>query len=434
MGNLNGAIDDLQKSKTLQDNPEVRIDLARAYIRNGKEEQAIAELKVAVDKQGSFVGRNMLEEIYYTTGKRERLEKFYAETIQKFPNDVYWYNRAGQFALKTKNFDEAYKFFDTALQNSLKINSESPDAEAFDGRMIALLDGEKYDQLLAEATKYLDSSLAPIAYTRMAAAKAKVGDKDIAVQYFRRALEKAGTNEGYIIEILKNMNQVVGSGEAMKWCDEKLQSQPDSLAVNLAMFNLCKITGEYNKAIGYVDNCIRITADKEQLNLSYRFNKATMLQTAFRKTADKAYMEKAIKEYESLLQKQPTNTTILNNLAYTLADMDMDISKALEYAEKAYKALPTNPSVLDTYGYVLLKNGKAEQADEFLQRALQQYEQNKINAPIEVYEHVGWVKEKLGQNTEALQAYKRAIEFAGEDVPQEAKSRLSAAIERLSSQ
>ena len=89
--------------------------------------------------------------------------------------------------------------------------------------------------------------------------------------------------------------------------------------------------------------------------------------------------------------------------------------------------------VLDTYGYVLLKNGKAEQADEFLQRALQQYEQNKINAPIEVYEHIGWVKEKLGQDAEALQAYKRAMEFAGEDVSQEVKNRISAEIERVSS-
>ncbi len=434
MNNLNGAIDDLQKSKILQDDPEVRIDLAKAYIRSGKEEQAIVELKIAVDEQGSFVGRNMLEEVYYVTGKKERLEEFYADVIQKFPNDVYWYNRAGQFALNSGKFGEAYKFFDTALQNSLKINSESPDGEAFDGKMIALLNGGKYDQLLTEATKYIDSSFASIAYARMAAVKAKLGDKDSAVQYYRRSLEKVGTNENYIIEILKNMAQVVGFDETIKWCNEKLQSRPDSLAVNLAMFNLCKITGEYNKAIKYIDNCIRISVDDEKLNLNYRFNKATTLQTVFDNTADKIYLEEAVKEYESLLKKQPTNTTILNNLAYTLAATNTDLGKALEYAEKAYKALPNNSSVLDTYGYVLLKNGKAEQADEFLQRALQQYEQSRINAPIETYEHIGMVKEKLGQNNEALQAYRRAIEFAGRDAPQEVKNRVSAAIERLSSQ
>jgi Tfp pilus assembly protein PilF len=89
--------------------------------------------------------------------------------------------------------------------------------------------------------------------------------------------------------------------------------------------------------------------------------------------------------------------------------------------------------VLDTYGYVLLKNDKAQQADEIMQRALQQYEQNKINAPIEIYEHIGWVKEKLGQDAEALKAYNQAIKFAGENVTQEVKDRISAEIERVSS-
>ena len=199
LNNFNQAIDDLQKSKTIQDNSEVRIDLARAYIRIGREEEAIAELKVAIDEHGSYVGRNMLEEVYMMTGKYDRLEKFYNEMIETFPNDVYWYNQAGELALFRKEFEKAFSLFDTALQNSLKINSESPDIQAFDGRFRALLEGKKYDQLLAEATKYLEGPLAPIAYARMAAAKAQMGDKDTAVQYFRRALEKAGTNEQFII-------------------------------------------------------------------------------------------------------------------------------------------------------------------------------------------------------------------------------------------
>ena len=117
-----------------------------------------------------------------------------------------------------------------------------------------------------------------------------------------------------------------------------------------------------------------------------------------------------------------------------LADHDLDNEKALQYAQRAYKGLPNNPSVLDTYGYVLLKNGKVKEADEFLQRAMQLYEQNKISAPIEIYEHMGGVKEKLGQVAEALRAYKQAMEFAGKDVSQEVKNRISQAIERLSSQ
>jgi tetratricopeptide (TPR) repeat protein len=432
LNNYNQAIDDLQKSKALSDNAEVRVDLARVYTRTGRDEQAIAELKAAIDESGSTVARGMLEEIYYKIGKVDQLTKFYQETIAQFPDDVYWHNRAGSLALNTQNFDASYKYFDAAYQNSLKINSQSPDIAAFDGKMRSLLGAKKYDQLQAEATKYLDGSFASIAYARMADAKAYAGDKAAAVQYFRRALEKAGTNENFIIEILKEMNNTVGFDETVKWCNEKIQSQPDSLAVNIALFNLYSINQQYNKSLEYVDNCIKLTTNSDQLK-TLRFNKATLLYMVYNKTSDKTYLKKAIEEYESILQKEPTNIPVLNNLAYMLIESNMDAGKALEYAERAYKTASSNASVIDTYGYVLLKNGKVKEADEYMQRALQQYEKDKMNAPMEVYEHIGMVKEKLGQDAEALEAYKRAMELAGKDISQEVKNRVSAAIERLSS-
>jgi len=433
LNDYNKAIDDLQKSKTIQDDADVRIDLARVYVRTGRYEQAITEIKTAINQQESIAARGMLEEVYYKTGKVDQLEKLYQETIEKFPDNVYWYNQAGNLMLNTQKFDEAYKRFDAAYQNSLKVNSESPDIDAFDGKLRSLLGAKKYDQLLAEATKYLDGSFAPIAYARMADAKAFAGEKDASVQYFRRALEKAGTNENFMVPILREMNNMAGFEETAKWCNERLQSQPDSLAINAVMFNLYNINQQYNKAIEYIDNCIRITANDEEKRTMYQFGKANALAQAFYKTTDKTYLKKAIEEYESILQKLPTDISALNNLAYMLAEYDVNLDKALEYAERAYKTWSNNGKVLDTYGYVLLKNGKIKEADEFMQRALQQFEKDKINAPMEVYEHVAMVKEKLGQDAEALEAYKRAMEFVGKDVSQEVKDRLSAAIERLSS-
>ena len=434
LNKLNEALDDSQKSKAIQDNAEIRVDIARIYARTAREEQAIVELKTAVDQFGSAVARNMLEEIYLKTGKLDNLDKFYADTIQLYPDGIYWYDRAGEFALNKKEFDKAYKLFDTAFQNSLKLNSESPDVQAFDGKMRSLLGAKKYDQLLAEATKYLEGPIATIAYSRMARAKADTGDKDTALQYFRRALEKAGTNEEFIIETIRQMNQSLGTDEAVKWCNEKLQTQPDSLAINLALLNLYRLSEEYNKALVYADACIKLTTDNEQLNVLYRLNKANTLQMAFKKTGDNDYLKQAIQEYESILQKQPTNATVLNNLAYILADTGTDIGKALDYAKTTYEALPSNANVLDTYGYVLLKSGDAKQANEILQRALQQFEQDKINAPVEVYDHIGLAKEKLGQDAEALAAYKRALELSDESVSKDVKDRISASIKKLSGQ
>ncbi len=433
MNNFVEAISDFQKSKALTDNAEVRIDLARAYARTNSVEQAISELTIAADDQGSLVARNMLEELYYATGNTERINKFYAETIAKYPNSVYWYNHAGNFALRLKEYDKALKFFDSAFQNSLKIKADLPDAESFDGKMRALLLTKKYEQLQAEATKYLDTSLAPVAFERMAEAKASAGDKDGALQYFKRALEKAGTDETYIIGILGLMNNVIGYDETIKWCSERIQTQPNSLAVNLAMFNLYNIKEQYNKALEHINKCIEIAKDDEQKSYSFAANKTKLLMTMYAKMSDKKYLNMAIEEYESVLIKQPTNVEVMNNLAYILADNDISVGKALEYAQKAYQAAPNNGSILDTYAYVLFKNGKVKEADEFINRSIQQYEQGKMNAPLEVYEHVGMIKEKLEQKDKAMEAYKRAMELAGDSNLPNVKSRINESIERLNS-
>jgi len=432
MNNFNEAINDFQKSKTLADNADVRIDLARSFARTNAVNEAISELRIAADEQGSLAARGMLEELYYSTGNKDSLNKFYAETIAKFPNGVYWYNHAGNFALRSQEYDKALKFFDTAFQNSLKINSEQPDAESFDGKLRTLLLTKKYDQLQAEATKYLDSALAPIAYERMAEAKASAGEKEAALQYFKRALEKAGTDENLLVGILGLMNNVIGYDETLKWCNERIQTQPDSLAVNIALFNLYNLKEQYNKALEYIDKCIAISKDDQQTNFSFKNSKCRLLLTMFSKTSDKQFLNKAIAEYESILQKQPTNIEVMNNVAYILADNDVSGGKALEYAQKAYQGAPNNASILDTYAFVLFKNGKIQEADEFINRSIQQYEQGKLNAPIEVYEHMARIKEKLGQNDKALDAYKRALEFAGKDASQDVKARITASIERLS--
>ena len=92
----------------------------------------------------------------------------------------------------------------------------------------------------------------------------------------------------------------------------------------------------------------------------------------------------------------PNNTSVLNNLAYMLALSNERLPDALKYAETVYSLMPNDPGVLDTYGYVLHKNGKHPEAAERLAAAVQQYEQNKVDAPPEVYEHLGMVKEALG--------------------------------------
>ena len=69
---------------------------------------------------------------------------------------------------------------------------------------------------------------------------------------------------------------------------------------------------------------------------------------------NKQYKE-AVETYKDILKKQPDNFQTLNNLAWVLGELRDPAD--LGYAELAYAKAPTNPGVLDTYGWLLLNSG-----------------------------------------------------------------------------
>jgi tetratricopeptide (TPR) repeat protein len=432
MTNYNQAIIDLNKSKSLSDEPVTRISLAKAYWQAGRVEDAITELRSAADNpQAPMESGILLERLYRQLDRKKALKRFYDRVLEKFPDNIFWYNQTGAFAIEEGNLDRAEQLFRQAWQKGQE--KDRAMMSSLDGYLQALLLGGKLDKVLQEAGEYVDSRFAPIAYSRMAEAKLKLGDRETAIQYCRKAVDKAGTDRvAFASEVLRRMYSMLGAEELLRYCKERLEDDPDSLVANLTMFNLMKIRGDYNKDVDYIDKCIEIAGSDNLQEAEYMMRKAAVLALAYEKTSDNNYFKAAIAEYESLIAKMPNNTDALNNLAYMLAESDKRLVEALEYAKQAHEARPNNPNILDTYAYVLYKNGRFSEAAEFLQAALQQYEQNNVSVPMVVYEHLGMIKEQLGAGTEALTAYKQALKAGTDEMTEPVKQRIEQAIERLS--
>jgi len=75
----------------------------------------------------------------------------------------------------------------------------------------------------------------------------------------------------------------------------------------------------------------------------------------------------ASKHYRVLVDAQPNNPGVLNNLAWTSAQ-NKD-PKAIEYAEKAYKLAPDQAAIIDTLGGLLIEKGDTARGVELLQKA-----------------------------------------------------------------
>ena len=106
-----------------------------------------------------------------------------------------------------------------------------------------------------------------------------------------------------------------------------------------------------------------------------------------------------------ILSRDPTNSTILNNYAYSLSVRGIKLKEALEMAQVAVKTSPKNPAYLDTLGWIYFKLGMIDQSAEYVKRSI---EIDQTSA--EVLEHMGDIQQELGNMEKAKEYYQRALE------------------------
>ncbi len=89
--------------------------------------------------------------------------------------------------------------------------------------------------------------------------------------------------------------------------------------------------------------------------------------------ADRALAKKdykaAVPMYRRILEVQPENVIVLNNLAWTLGQLKDP--EALKLAEKAHGLAPNNPAVADTLGVILVERGDLQRGVKLLQEAVE---------------------------------------------------------------
>ena len=107
-------------------------------------------------------------------------------------------------------------------------------------------------------------------------------------------------------------------------------------------------------------------------------------------------------DLRKILVTEPENVAALNALGYTLADRTPRYQEALELIDRARVAEPDNAAIVDSYGWVLYRLGRNDEALVHLRRAWSLAKDPEIAA------HVGEVLWVRGEHDEARQFFEEA--------------------------
>ena len=109
-------------------------------------------------------------------------------------------------------------------------------------------------------------------------------------------------------------------------------------------------------------------------------------------------------DFKYALQLAPEQPNVLNYLGYAWADQGKNLPEARGMIERAVAQLPNDGSIIDSLGWVMLKQGDAAAALKQLERAVElQSEDPVINA------HLGDALDAVGRRREAEFQWRRAL-------------------------
>ncbi len=116
---------------------------------------------------------------------------------------------------------------------------------------------------------------------------------------------------------------------------------------------------------------------------------------------------------ETALGEAPQLHAAKNDLAFVLAESGEELERALRLAREARAALPENPAVADTLGYVYYRLGLLDPAATELRAAIREARLRGA-VPADFHYHLGLVLEGLGRHGEALRELETALALSPE--------------------
>lgn len=261
------------------------------------------------------------------------------------------------------------------FQDLLESGNYRMDALHYLGR-IADRNGET-DQAVRYYAQVTGGSNAVLSQSRAAGILAQQGEPEKALEYLNRFAE---INPNFAVDMVRVKAQVLASIE------------------------------RYDEALEQYDMAVAYRPDAEGLVLG----RAELLLRMDR-------LDDAIAQYREATKRWPNSAMSLNALGYTLADRTDRYAEAEKLIKKALDLDPDSAAIIDSWGWVLYRQGRNEEALPYLQEAYEKLRDDEVAAHIV---EVLWVLEREDEAMVMLQ--EAELLFPESDLLQAVRQKISA--------
>ena len=239
-----------------------------------------------------------------------------------------------------------------------------------------------------------------IAYSILADVYLERGEKDEALKNYRESIKINQSTYSVWMNILILNFEESRFDTLVFYSEQMVELYPNNSRVwflqGLGYYSL----QDYEKAKYSLETARKWGSNEEDLLLDIE---ATLGDTYY----NLGEYENSDNSYDAVLEKTPDNDHVLNNYSYFLSLRNENLDKALEMSSRLVEKYPDNSTYLDTHAWVLFQMEKYEEALPYLKKATDNTDSGVI------YEHLGDVLFKLGQEDEAISAWNKAKELGG---------------------
>lgn len=404
-GNLPDAIKALDSLEQIIGlNEKISIQKYQLYSMLKQENKAFAEIEKYIEKYPSEIKYQiLLGDLYLQSGKTHEAFMVYSKAKAIDPEDPYLISSMAEYYEKTNNKVAAENELQTALISpKMDIDTKL----GILAQYIGTLQQNKKDTQTANAlfdTLMVQHPQEPklnLMYGNLLMIQDKKEDARFQYQIFAEANPTNPTG----------WEQMLGTAFpdsidlSIKICKEALNYMPDQPQFHFYLGVAEYMKEDYKSALAALQTGVNYVDEDNTKLLSDFYGQIGDLYYHLEKT-DSAFIT-----YQKALEYNPGNIGVLNNYSYFLSVANKDLDKAEKMSSLTIKAEPSNPTYLDTYGWILFKQGAYTMAKIYIEKAILNTEEQNQKASAEVLEHYGDVLSKTGDSAKALEYWTKAKE------------------------